>query len=324
MPADPRWSDRLEYSLFLTAYGLFHFLPRPWALALGARLGSLVYLLDRPHRRIALLNLRIAFPEIDETARRDILRRSCRNLGRLLAEVCHLDRLTPESIARYVSIDDPETWDRSLTRAREHGAVILTGHFGNWELLAYSQGLLGHPITLVHRPLRNRLVDRAITALRAGAGTRAIAKKSAARAALRALRRRELLAIPADQNQPRRDGVFVDFFGRSASTTPGPARLAMLAGVPVFPVFLVREGETERHRLVVLPEVEMVDTGEPVADAVANTQRCTKVVEEMIRAHPDQWIWFHKRWRTQALGAPKVYEERKSKRTFTARLAPWS
>jgi KDO2-lipid IV(A) lauroyltransferase len=299
--------DRIEYLLFRVVYGCFRLLRRSWALALGARLGEIFYLLDRPHRRTALQNLRIAFPGAHESERRSILRRSCRNLGRLLAEVCHLDRLRPELVARYVRIEDREAWERALGQARERGLVILTGHFGNWELLAYSQGLLGHPVTLVHRPLRNPLVDRAITALRGRAGTRSIAKKSAARAALRALHRGALLAIPADQNQTRRDGVFVDFFGMSASTTSGPARLAMLTGAAVIPVFLVREGETDRHRLVVLPEVEMVNTGAPHADALTNTQRCTKVIEEMVRAHPEQWIWFHKRWRTQALGAPKVY-----------------
>lgn len=301
------WLDRLAYLLFRAVYGFFHLLPRGWALGLGARLGDLFYLLDRPHRRIALQNLRIAFPETADAKRRDILRRSCRNLGRLLAEVCHLDRLTPESVAQYVKVEDPEAWERAIARAGETGTVVLTGHFGNWELLAYAHGLFGHPVTLVHRPLRNPLVDQAITALRARAGTRSIAKKSAAREAIRALRRRELLAIPADQNQTRRDGVFVDFFGMSASTTPGPARLAMLTAAPVVPVFLVREGESDRHRLAVLPEIEMINTGDPAADAVTNTQRCTKVLEEMIRAHPEQWIWFHKRWRTQALGAPKVY-----------------
>jgi KDO2-lipid IV(A) lauroyltransferase len=155
--------------------------------------------------------------------------------------------------------------------------------------------------------MRNPLVDRDIIDWRARAGTRSIAKKAAAKDVLRALRNREMVAIPADQNQTRRFGVFVDFFGIPASTTPGPARLAALAGVPVFPVFLVREGETEHHRIEVLPQVEIDDSGDRDADIVTNTQRCTAAVEQMIRAHPDQWIWFHKRWRTRPQAEPKLY-----------------
>src|SRR5205814_1100404 len=137
----------------------------------------------------------------------------------------------------------------AIARAGQRGAIILTAHFGNWELLAYAHGLLGHPITLVHRPMHNALFDAAITAIRAKAGTRAIKKKAAAKEALRALKRHDVLAIPSDQNQTRSFGIFVNFFGTPACTTPGAARLAMLTGAPVFPAFLVREGESARHRI---------------------------------------------------------------------------
>lgn len=299
--------DWIEFAVFRVAVGALGLLPRGVALRVGASVGDLLYLLDRPHRRVALLNLEIAFPHKTEVERRRILRRSCRNLGRLAGEVSHLWKSEPQAAERYVEIDQPEVWERDVAVARERGAVLLTGHFGNWELLCYCKGLLGIPATLVYRPMRNRLVDEAIVAFRSRAGTRSIAKKSAARGALRVLRRRELLAILGDQNQPRREGVFVEFFGKKASSTPGPARLAMLTGAPVYPVLLVRQGESERHRLVILPEVKMVDTGDKVADVVTNTQRCSLAIEEMVRTYPEQWVWFHKRWRTQGLGEPKVY-----------------
>jgi KDO2-lipid IV(A) lauroyltransferase len=258
-------------------------------------------------RRIGLQNLRLAFPALGEAEHRAILRRSARNLGRVGAECAHLAAITPETIGRYVVVDDPPRWHAALAVAAERGAVILTGHVGNFELLAYAHGLLGHPITLVHRPMRNPLVDRVITGLRGRAGTTSLAKKTAAKAALRALHQHAIVAIPADQNQTRRYGVFVDFFGLPACTTPGPARLAMLSRAPILPVFLIREGESDRHRIVVLPEVELVRTGDREADVVANTQRCTAVVEEVLRRHPDQWIWFHKRWKTRPLGEARLY-----------------
>ena len=224
------------------------------------------------------------------------------------AEICHFGELSAVTVRDYVTVDDPPLWQATLDAAAQRGTLILTGHFGNFELLAYAHGLLGHPITLVHRPMNNALVDKAITDLRERAGTVSLPKKSAAKAALRALRRRQIVAIPADQNQTRRYGVFADLFGLPASTTPGPARLAMLSGAPVVPVFLVREGDSDKHRIVVLPTVEMVKTADRDADVVENTRRCNVVFEDMLRRYPEQWIWLHKRWKTRPIGDPRIYE----------------
>ena len=295
----PRFGHRLEYAGFRLAFALFAALPWNVALRVGAWLGELFYLFDVRDRRIAMLNLSVAFPERSVAERRRILRASCRNLGRVVVEFCHLPQLTAEQLPSIVSFADRAAWEHVIASAGERGAVILTAHFGNWELLAYVHGLLGHPITLVHRPMHNAPFDDAITAIRATAGTRAIKKKAAAKEAIRALRRHDILVIPSDQNQTHSFGVFVDFFGKPASTTPGAARLAMLTGAPVFPAFLVREGESGRHRIVTLPEVDMIRTGDRSADVITNTQRCSLVVEAMIRRYPEQWIWFHKRWKTR-------------------------
>jgi KDO2-lipid IV(A) lauroyltransferase len=217
----------------------------------------------------------------------------------LAAEFCHLPELDTGSLSGLVTIEPKADWDHAVARARETGAIVLTAHLGNWELLAHAHGMLGHPVTLVHRPMRNELVDDAITAVRARAGTRAIPKKAAARQAIRALRRGGIVAIPSDQNQTTRYGVFVDVFGKQACTTPGVARLAALTGAPVYPVFIVRDAESGRHRIEIQPEVEMVSTGDRAADIITNTQRCSRIVEEMIRRYPEQWIWFHKRWKTR-------------------------
>ena len=301
------WYYRLEYAIFRVAFVLFAALPRRLALRFGAWLGELFYVFDVPDRRVALFNLGIAFPERSPAERRRILRASCRNLGRLAAEFCHLPELRAQQLPEIMYFADRAAWERAVARAGQSGAVILTAHFGNWELLAYAHGLLGHPITLVHRPMHNPVFDRAITAIRAGAGTRAIRKKAAAKEALRTLRQHGIVVIPSDQNQTAHFGVFVDFFGKPACTTPGAARLAMLTGAPIFPVFLVREGESDRHRFEILPEVQLVSTGNRESDILENTRRCSRIVEEMIRRYPEQWIWFHKRWKTQPSGEPRLY-----------------
>lgn len=287
--------------------GFFAALPRRVALRLGAWLGELFYLLDRRDRRVALLNLSIAFADKPESERRRILRASCRNLGRTAAEICQLSKLTASSLLDIVDIVDRRAWEGVWTTAAQRGVLIVSAHFGNFELLAYANGLLGHPITMVHRPMRNRLVDEAIAALRAPAGTRAIPKRAAAKEAIRTLKRKGVVAIPSDQNQIHSFGVFVEFFGKPACTTPGVARLAMLTGAAVVPAFLVRVGESGQHRMEVLPPIEMAQTGDRQADIVTNTQRCSDVIEAMIRRYPEQWIWFHKRWKTRPFGEPKLY-----------------
>lgn len=300
--------DRLEYAALRVAIAFFRVQPRRLALRVGALVGELFYRFDARNRRVSLRNLEIAFPEKSAAERRSILRRSCHNLGRLAAEVCHLCYLTPESLRYFVAIDNPQRWEEGLRSAAERGMLVLTGHVGNFEMLAYACGLLGHPITLIHRPMRNPLVEKFIRDMRAAVGTSALAKAAAARQALRLLRGRQIVAIPADQNQVARTGVFAEFFGLPACTTPGPARLAMHTGAPIYPVFLVRDGDSEHHRIIVLPEVEMVDTGDPLSDVVTNTERCNRALEEILRAYPEQWIWFHKRWKTRPRGEAKLYE----------------
>jgi KDO2-lipid IV(A) lauroyltransferase len=297
--AGPSLSHRLEYIAFRLIFGMFAVLPLDVALRLGRWIGDVLYFVDRPHRRLALQHLRIAFPHAGDVQLRSILRASCRHLGRLAAEFCHLPQLDRQSVSAIVTIEPKAEWDRAVARAREAGAIVLTAHLGNWELLAHVHGMLGHPVTLIHRPMRNVQVDDAITRVRACAGTRTIPKKAAAREAIRTLRRGGIVAIPSDQNQTTRYGVFVDVFGKSACTTSGVARLAALTGAPVYPVFIVRDGETGRHRIEIQPALEILSTGDRDADIVANTQRCSRVIEEMIRRYPEQWIWFHKRWKTR-------------------------
>lgn len=292
-------SHYVEYVLLRLCVALFAWLPRGWALRLGAFVGSLLYYLALPLRKVGLEQLRWAFPQRSEAERRSILWESARNLGRMAAEVCHFPELTPQNVGQFVSFADRERWAAALASREGRGLIVLTAHFGNWELLAYAHGLLGFPVTVIHRAMRNPLVDRWLLQWRARGGTRSIAKKAAAREALKVLRAGGILAIPADQNQRYSFGVFVDFFGKPACTTTGPVRLAAHSGAMIVPVFLRRLGQSERHTVEVLPPIELVNTGDPAGDLVENTQRCAKVIEAMIREYPEQWIWFHRRWKTR-------------------------
>jgi KDO2-lipid IV(A) lauroyltransferase len=288
--------------------GVFRRLPFRAAFRIGERLGDVAYVLSPRARKIALTNLRIAFPEKSEAEHRAILRQAFRNLGRMGAEFCHLLYLTPENISQWVTFHDPEVWAKIRDlRIGKVPLLILTGHFGHWELLHYVFGLYGTPIHLIVRPFHNLLFDQFVHHERSRAGTVSISKRQAARPVLQALKNRRIVVVPFDQNATSRWGVFAEFFSVPASTHPGLARFAQMSDAVVLPVFLVRENGSARHQIYILPEVELARSGDRERDTVENTRRFNRVFEGMVRRHPDHWIWMHKRWRTRPAGEPSIY-----------------
>lgn len=287
--------------------GTFAAVPLSIAFRIAELLGGLAYLLDRPHRRIGMTNLGIAFPEKSIAERRRILRESFMNLGRMAAELAQLPHTTAAQIKDRVRFADEAWWGEAIGWERPTGVLILSGHFGNWELLVYAHGLRGHPIHMVHRAIANPLVDRWLNEMRRGAGTKLIRKRTAARDVLHALREKELLVLPFDQNSMRGMGVFVDFFGKPASTNAGLARIALRAEAPIVPAFIVREGRTARHTVHVLPIIYPKRGEDLTTDVLHLTTQCSQIFEDMVRQYPEQWLWMHKRWKTRPLGEPKIY-----------------
>ena len=277
------------------------------AFRLGERLGDVAFHLARPQRRTALVNLKIAFPEKSDAERFAIIRESCRNFGRMAVEFVHMRYLTADDVADRITFEDPKFWNDNKHIIGTTGILILTGHFGNWELFAHAMGLYGHPIHLIHRSLRNPVFDEIVNRERRRAGTGLISKHRAAREVMRVLQARGIVAVPIDQNASRRWGVFAEFFGIPASTHPGLARLATLSKAPVYPAFLVRQGGTWNHTIRILPEVEVTDTGNREQDTLENLTRFNRVFEAAVRANPDHWIWMHKRWRTRPGGDDALY-----------------
>lgn len=308
MTAVRRFRHRLEYAGLRALAAVLAALPLTLAMRISAATAALVIRVAGRVRRIGLVNLAIAFPEKSEAERLAILVASYRNLGRMVAECAHLHRLNPANVRATVTPDDGPIWtDEMLPALASQGILVLTGHFGNWEMFAYTYGLLGYPVSLVHQTIKNPFVDRFIEGLRSGGGTRLFRKQEAARAVLRALAERKLVVLPLDQNQSRRAGIFVEFFGRAASTSPGLARIALRTGAPIYPAFLVRDGTSAHHRIVILPRVTIGSMADRDSAVHELTQRCTAVLEAMIRKHPDHWLWTHKRWRTRPLGESELY-----------------
>jgi KDO2-lipid IV(A) lauroyltransferase len=299
--------DRLEYAVVRAGAALLAALPLSAAVRVGAASALVAYALDRRHRRIGMRNLAIAFPEKPLAERRRILRASFANLGRIAAELAHLPALDADALRAMVRFADEDQWARVFAEDRPTGYLCLSGHFGNWELLVFAQGMRGRPVSLVYRPIANPLLDRWLETLRRRAGTVPVRKHEAARGVLRAIRERRMLVMPFDQNSVRGLGVFVDFFGLPASTTAGLARVALRSGVPVLPVFIVREGTSARHVAHILPSMLAERTDDLEEDVRRNTERFSRVFEEMVRRHPEQWLWVHRRWKTRPPGERRFY-----------------
>lgn len=286
-------------------WALLRALPLEGAVRVGAALGSVATILDRFNRPIAQRNLRIAFPERDERARRQILLDMYRNFGRMAAEWVHFPTLDPEAIGTLVTYANRECWDAAIGQSKGRGILTLTGHFGNFELLSVAHSAFGNRVAFVQRPNRNPVLDGAVTARRERYGCRPIPRRGAGRPMLRLLRDDWMVTVPLDLDT--RDGVFVDFFGLAAATSGALARLAIATGTPVLPAFMVREANSPRHQITFLPMIETADGADRSAAIHENTQRYTSTIEAMIRLHPDHWNWIHRRWKTRPNGEPRFY-----------------
>ncbi len=275
---------------------------------MGAALAGAYARLRGPRTRDALTNLRIAFPDWSEERRRQVLIRSFENLGRGVAEFARLGLLDAEALRERVAVEGLEHLEAARKASPHGGAVILTAHFGSWELLAAAMVARELPAAVVHRPRDNPLVDALVGRLRSAGGADLLARGNAARAALAGLKAGKLVAMPYDQNCRRREGVFVPFFGRLACTRDGPPRIALRAGAPVVPVFVFRQPDGLHHVARFGPPIELVaEQGDRQAARVENARRMTAPIEAAIREAPDQWIWIHRRWRTQPEGEPHPY-----------------
>ncbi len=224
-----------------------------------------------------------------------LARRCFHNMGKNLMEFMQLPGTSPEQIHRLVTFEGREHIDRAL--AQGEGAIILTAHFGNWELLGASILANGYTIRGITRQLRSKRLDAIVSTYREKVGWQGIDRDRSVREALRCLRRNELIAILADVDT-RTQGIFVDFFGRPAYTPYGPVALALKTGAAILPTFIIRQPD-DSHRAVVEAPLSLQQSGDKEQDLLVNTQRFTKVIESYIRRYPEQWIWMHERWKTK-------------------------
>lgn len=299
-PPRPSPAERVAASAARALVAVVKGLPRDRALRVAGAVGRGWLRVGGPRSAAALAHLRIAFPEWSERERRAVAERAFANLARSFVELGTLARISRQELRALADVTGLEHFEAFRARSPGAGAICLTGHIGSWELLVAVMTAHGVPIAVIQRPRDNPLLDVLVAELRGHNGAEMLPRGNAARAALRGIRDGKVVAMTLDQNASRREGVFVPFFGRPACTRDGPARIAIRTGAPVFPVFIARIGETARHRVEVHPPLELAAEGaDPQAALVENVARMTASIEAAIRRNPDQWIWTHRRWKTQ-------------------------
>jgi Kdo2-lipid IVA lauroyltransferase/acyltransferase len=297
--------QRLEYAAAWPFIKILGILPRPLARAVAIVLAQVVYLLHSRLRKVGMRNLAMAFPEKSEAERARILRGEFTSLGRQLAEVCQLPSYTLENVEKVVVYDGFEHYEQA--KARGKGVLFLTGHFGAWELSAFSHALHGHWMHIVIRPMDNVYLDRLIRSYRTMHGNKTVAKDEFVRGLISAMKAGEVVGILMDTNVTPPQGVFVDFFGIPACTASGLARIALRTDAAVIPGFTIWDKSLGKYRLRFDPIVELIRTGNLEVDIQANTQKFTKIIEDYVRQYPEQWLWVHRRWKARPPGEPPLY-----------------
>ena len=289
MPVEP--TKKTKKILFA-----FRCIPIGVRKVLFATLFSLFYYLSPKSRLIVLHNLRRSFPEKDAREIIGIAKGIYRHFAIVAAEFFSLPSITKENIHQWVEVEGLEHAQAALAKGK--GALSIVAHFGNWELLTIAIPMYFRPMYIVYRPLDNPVIDNMVEYVRTMQGNELIPKGGSGKRIMELLQENQIIGILSDQNVAAYEGVFVDFFGRPACTGVGLAVMAMRSGAPVVPVFMARQ-KSGKYKLILKPAVEVVCTDNYEADLRVNTQRFTKAVEDIVREYPDQWFWFHQRWKTK-------------------------
>jgi KDO2-lipid IV(A) lauroyltransferase len=288
----------IEYALVWLVRGILFVIPRRAAIWCGRRLGDLFYAVDLRHRREVLANLALAFGDTKtHREKKRIARAAYRHFGGIFFDFIRSPRISRAKLDRITEIKGWENLEAAYKRGK--GVLILTAHYGFWELMGIEQGYRGRNLSVIARKLDNPLLERMLHRYRTRSGNRVVYKQNAVREIFRTLRSNGAAAVLIDQNISPQQGMFVDFFGTPASTTPILSAIALKSGAPIVPAFS-EPLPGGRWRFIYEPALDISTNGMERAEAMQLiTQKCTKVIEERVRRRPDIWLWMHRRWKAR-------------------------
>lgn len=259
----------------------------------GGALGSIFYTVSARYRKVALKNLTAAYGH-EKTDReiKQIAKQVFKHFARASLEFFYVLSLNPGQIDALIELEGCEHLDRALEEGR--GCIIVTAHYGNWELLARKSVIAGYKVNVIARDSDDPGMTGIATRIRESAGYRVFDRDQPIVGAFRGLKNNEILGILPDQNAS--EGIFVDFFGRPASTAVGPAVLSLKSGAPLVPVF-AHATANGTYKAVAYPRIQFEPTGDNDRDVRDLTALITQAIEQQIRRDPSQWLWLHDRWK---------------------------
>ena len=291
-----RIKNEFVYLFIRTIVGFFRFIPRKMALAFGSVMGRIAPFIARKEYHLALKNLSASFgSEKNEEEIRRLARENFRCIAMNFVDAARLKKMSFEEIQ---SVCVPHNIERLQEfMHNDSGAILLVSHTGCWELMGVYLMTVGLPITAIARRMSDPRLEKMLLETRKRGTIKIISRGHNTREIIRKLREKNFLFMLIDQDTKVK-GVFVDFFGKPAHTATAPATLSLRYNVPIFPAFTCRD-ESHRHHVFVGEPVTVEPTGETEEDVLRLTAKCSKIIEEFIRENPEQWVWFHRRWKTK-------------------------
>ncbi len=294
-PIMHRIRDLAIYTLVIVTGFIVRRLPRSVSLWLGAGIGDLAYRCVKRRRRIALKNLKMALgSEKSDEELKQIARRSFQNMGKTLVEFLCFPKYSAEQLAHLARIEGMENLHRAMAKGK--GVILISAHFGNWELIFPALSTL-IDFSAVVQSFKHHRLDKLVNSFRTRRGGEVIKREVAVRQCLKLLRQGRCVAILGDQNAGE-SGVFIDFFGIPASTPRGPIMLALRTGATILNILDIRQDD-DSHIISISEPLELEVSGDLDQDVKINTARFVRYLENTIRKYPDQWLWMHNRWKTR-------------------------
>ncbi len=285
------------YRLLRVIVFLISRIPLPIGRFLGKILGFIASMVPLERNRISLDNIRNSLgAHMQESEIRRLNRRVNLHFGQMLFEMPHTNRLNRYNLEDYVVFKGEENLLNALKKGK--GVFMFTGHFGNWELMSAAIALRFGRLAVVARPLGFAPFNLLIYQMRSRFGTEIIPKLNGMKKIFVALRKNKIVGVLLDQNVDWYQGVFVNFLDRWACVNKGLALMALRTQSPVIPVFAIKH-EDGRYHILIEEAVKLIRTGDKTTDVEDNTALFTGIIETHVRRHPDQWFWFHRRWKTR-------------------------
>ncbi len=289
-----KFTDKIITIIILLTGWVSIRLSRRRRTSFGRSVGNFLRVLSSERQKITLDNIKHAFPDKSNQWHREVMLGSYHNLGITMVELLALKSFSDEDVRHYIKYSNIEMITDLHKQGR--GLILLSGHFGNWELLAYSAGLFTElPVMIIVKPQKNKVADKILNSYRTQRGNRIISMYNAAFTVFKTLKKGGVVALLADQSATKDKDVFVDFFGIPAATYESPAELALKLDVPIVMGFAVRQLDgTYQVDLKHIKHNDLENTSEGILEL---TKRHVMALEDAIRAHPDHWAWQHRKWK---------------------------